>query len=356
MFLLFYNIHEENKMRLKTLAVGLGKQALEDHTPAVLASEHFILTAVYDINYELTLSIASRYSVQGLSSLEEAVAVHPDVAIVAVPHDQYVPILRMLSGAGIHIIKEKPFATNMKEAREIHDMVRDRVFLGVILQRRFNPIFQAFPQMRRQIGKIFSIEGRYTMNVLNLSEGWRASHAHAGGGALIDMGYHFIDLLVWYMGMPQTVTARISRGNRLGQEYDVEDTVNLLFDYNIPESYHEKTVGNFLISRVYPQKSEILSVYGTKGVVEVQRGQIRRFNIHGDEEEVLTRREGWPSAMIDQLDNFGRAIIDGERRSWHDYEEHLKHIAIIEAAYDSDRNASSRNPADFLYPEGGYDE
>lgn len=244
----------------------------------------------------------------------------------------------------------------MREAQEIHQMVHDRVFLGVILQRRFNPIFQAFPQMRRQIGKIFSIEGRYTMNVLNLSEGWRASFAHAGGGALIDMGYHFIDLLVWYMGMPQSVTARISRGNRLGQEYDVEDTVNLLFDYHIPESYHEKTVGNFLISRVYPIKSEVLTVYGTKGVVEVQRGQIRRLNLHGNEEEVLSRKEGWPSAMIDQLDHFGRAIIDGERRSWHDYEEHLKHIAIIEAAYESDRSASSCNPADFLHPKGEGDE
>ena len=185
------------------------------------------------------------------------------------------------------------------------------------------------------------------MNIAKLDEGWRSSKEFAGGGVLIDMGYHFIDLLVWYMGLPTSVTARLSRGNRPEQKYDVEDTINLLFDYSLgtPE---EKVIGNFIISRVYPVKDERLTVLGTKGIINIQRGKIQRFDSNGEEIEMLERKGGWPSAAIDQLDYFASIIQDQKHVGVYDYCEHFKHIAIIEAAYDSDRKSTSCDPRDYL--------
>lgn len=333
---------------LKTAVIGLGRQSLDDHIPAVIESELLDLVAVCDIDQSIVRATAEKFKVEGFDNVKDLVGGKCDVAIVAVPHNQYLPIVSALADAGIHIIKEKPFATNIDEACSIHKAVNGKVFLGVVSQRRFNPIYQTFPQMQRRIGKIYSIEGKYTLNIADLDEGWRASKAHAGGGALLDMGYHLIDLLVWYFGVPQTVTARITRGNRPDQEYDVEDTANMLFDLSFPQSYEEKTVGNILISRVYPKKQEILTVYGVKGIVELQRGQICRYDVHGQEVEKLVRHEGWPSAFIDQFNHFVKAIESGNRWSIETLKEYLPHVAIIQAAYDSDSRSTSCQPAEYL--------
>lgn len=334
---------------LRVAIIGLGKQALDDHIPAIIDSDSLEIVAVCDVDEEKTAKAAEKLMVPGFTSVEELVRkVRFNVAVLAVPHNQYLPIIITLANAGIHIIKEKPFAISINEAISIHKAIREKIFLGVTLQRRFNPIYQAFPQMQRQIGKIYSIEGKYTFNIADLSSGWRASKKEAGGGALMDMGYHLIDLLVWYFGIPKTVTARMSCGNRIGQQYDVEDTVNLLFDFYLPQSYSEKTVGNFIISRVYPNKQEIMTVFGTKGIVELKRGELTRYDCNGGEVEKLTRKDSWPSALADQLRSFVSAIEAGKVWDFGDLESHIPHVAIIQAAYDSDSNSTSCFPAEYL--------
>jgi predicted dehydrogenase len=272
-----------------------------------------------------------------------------DVAIVVLPHHYYLETISSLANRGVHVIKEKPFATSVAEALQLQTLIKEKgIYIGVTVQRRFNPIFQAFHQLKRRIGKIYSIEGRYTMNIASLENGWRSSKQLSGGGALADMGYHYIDLLVWYMGIPDTVTARLSRGNRLKQQYDVEDTAHLIFDYSLYGSYEEKTVGSFIISRVYPQKEEILTVYGTAGIIEVKRGLVRRLSTSGEEIEGLARQGNWPSAAIEQLDFFAKEIEQFSQQQHGLFHAHLPQVAIIEAAYESDRTMLSCRPDKFL--------
>ncbi|MFH1299407.1 MAG: Gfo/Idh/MocA family oxidoreductase [Patescibacteria group bacterium] len=334
---------------LRVAIIGLGKQALDDHIPAIVDSELLEMAAVCDIDEAKAAKTAERLVVPWFTNVGDLVQkIKFDVAVLAVPHNQYLPIIITLANAGIHIIKEKPFATTIDEAISIHKAISGKVFLGVTLQRRFNPIYQAFPQMQRQIGKIYSIEGKYTFNITDLGSGWRASKKEAGGGALIDMGYHLIDLLVWYFGMPKTVTARMSCGNRVGQQYDVEDTVNVLFDFYLPQSYSEKTIGNFIISRVYPNKQETMTVYGTKGIVELKRGELTRYDCNDGEVEKLIRKDSWPSALSDQLTAFVSAIESGKVWGFEDLESHIPHVAIIQAAYDSDSRSTSCSPEEYL--------
>lgn len=289
------------------------------------------------------------YKVPAFTSTKEMLEeVAPDIAIVAVPHSSYIPVIELLAQKKINIIKEKPFAINIKQALELEKIIKKyNIFMGVTLQRRFNPIFQSFLQLKNQIGKIYSIEGRYTMNIKDLSEGWRASNKYAGGGALIDMGYHYIDLLVWYMGVPNTITAKLSRGNRLNQAYDVEDTINLLFDYHTPTK-EEKIIGNFIISRTYPHKEESLKIYGTNGSIELKRGEIKQLNAEGEVVESLSRIGSWPSALISQLDYFSTQIELG-KSSEYSYRTHFKHVAIIEAAYRSDKINNSVSPQEIFH-------
>lgn len=339
------------KAPLRIIVIGLGKQSIEDHLPAIEESRMYELVGVVDTDLSRAEEIGSQYKVIFASSTEEILDLlpsPPDVTLIAVPHCDYLPIIRQLSKQTIHIIKEKPFATSIEEALEMKNIMDTTgISIQVTLQRRFNPIFVSFNQLIKRVGKIYSIEGRYTMNIPRLDEGWRSSRALSRGGALMDMGYHYVDLIVWYFGLPSHVTCRLSGHNRDNQNYDVEDTALLNFTYNENGGDDDRILGNLIISRVYPHKEESLTVYGSKGSVKLQRGRVCRLDISGNEIEVLERSGAWPSALIDQLETFAERIIDGKAYRYQSM-EYLKHIALIEAAYESSINHDTRDPAVYL--------
>ena len=211
------------------------------------------------------------------------------------------------------------------------------------LQRRFNPIFTSFLQLIKRIGTIHSIEARYVMNVDRLDQGWRASHIFAGGGALIDLGYHYIDLLVWYFGLPEWASCHLAFGGRPNQMYDVEDTAFLQFKYSNGDNDRTAILGNLIVSRIFPTKDEGLTAYGTDGHVTVKRGSVVRVYNNGANEERLDRVGTWPSALIDQLEHYADLIRSGTSRGVVSV-DYLKHIAFIESAYESARNHAPENP------------
>jgi predicted dehydrogenase len=339
---------------LNIIVIGLGNQATEDHLPAIRESDLFNLLAVADVDDQKTAAIAEAYSVPGYSNVESLIGEQGDkidVALIAVPHNEYLPIIEELASHDIDVIKEKPFATSISEAKALKAiMAKNHISIYVTLQRRFNPIFFTFKQLTKRIGRIYSIEGRYTLNIGHLDEGWRASKEKAGGGALMDMGYHFVDLVVWYFGLPDSITCRLSSGNRENQKYNVEDTALLNFAYNDVGEDDGRVLGSAIISRVYPQKEESLTAYGSKGSIRVEPGWLCRRGIDGNEIEVLERRGHWPSAAVNQLEEFANRIQQKRGGAYSKSEriEHFEHIAFIEASYDSNRFHDTRNPKEYL--------
>jgi predicted dehydrogenase len=327
--------------KLSTAVIGLGKQNLENHLPAVLESETLSLEAVCDVDHVALDKASAQYGVDGFTSVAELLRKKRlDLAIVGVPHAEYYPIVSALAEAGVNIFKEKPFAISLDEANRIDGLIdRTKVKLMINLQRRFNPVFQAFEQVRRRIGRVYAIEGKYTKNIASLDSGWRSSRDMSGGGALLDMGYHYIDLLVWYFGVPRHVSATMTNLGRKDQRYDVEDSVNLSFSYDAAgpdDPALAKTIGSLIVSRAGHESVESFSVLGTNGRILIQRGRISRFDAAGKEIESLSRDGQWFSAAIDQLDYFSGVIqgIIPERKDL-SYKEHFKHMAIIDAAYRS---------------------
>ncbi len=329
------------------VVIGLGHQSVDDHLPAIRESSLIKLVGVVDVDLARAEAVGTAEGVPFATDTESLLAEldsQPNAALIAVPHSGYLPIIEKVARRGIHIIKEKPFATSFDNAVAIRQLIADNdVTLQVTLQRRFNPIYRSFEQLIKRIGRIHSIEARYTMNVERLDEGWRASRLFAGGGALIDLGYHYIDLIVWYFGLPDSVMCKLSTGNRDGQVYDVEDTAMLQFSYNTRAGGTEAIHGSFLVSRVYPDKDELLVAYGSKGSVAVRRGRVVRRAVDGSEIECLERTGSWPSALVDQLEEFALRIIARDRCGYIE-DRYLQQAALVEAAYESARTGEAQNP------------
>ncbi len=156
------------------------------------------------------------------------------------------------------------------------------------------------------------------------------------------MGYHMVDLLMWYFSLPDRVFAEMSCSAKEGIIYDAEDTAQVIFKYE-----KENIWGSLLVSRVIPPKQEYINVYGTRGIIHLERGKIERYSPSGELQESLKREHSWPSAAQDQIEYFVK-VIKGEKENISNPEFHFNHLAFIEAAYKSAKLHQYINPKEFL--------
>lgn len=330
-------------MKLRAGVVGLGKQALEDHIPGLHASDGATLVAVCDDDPEVVREQQYQHRVQGYTDFREMFkAEELDLVVVCVPHHVGREVIETAAEQKVHILKEKPFATTMQEAHDLAEICeRAGVQLMVTLQRRFNPIYTSFTQLADQIGAPFVVDAQYTLHIDDPSDGWRGRSAQAGGGCIIDMGYHLIDMILWYFGLPDRVLADVSASARPDREYDAEDTALIHF------AYDSGLYGSLLLSRFIGPKAEQIRLVGSKGMVHLERGRIRRLSNGGEVIESLSREQAWPSAAACQIDYF-RRVIDGQRPNVSGPKENLAHMSFIAACYESARSHAHINPKELL--------
>lgn len=327
------------RRRMRAGVVGLGGQALEDHIPGLLASDRAELAAVCDENPEIVREQQYKFRVPGYTDFREMLASEAlDLVIVTVPHNIGRAVIEAAAEHGIHVLKEKPFATTMDEAQELVKRCAEaEIQLMVTLQRRFNPIYTSFIQLADQIGTPFVVDAQYTLHIADPSEGWRGSTDTAGGGCIIDMGYHLVDMILWYFGLPDRVLADLSVSARPDRRYDAEDTALIHFGYD------SGLYGSLLLSRFIGPKNEQIRLVGSKGMVHLERGRLRRLTNGGEPVESLSREQAWPSAATSQIDYFCR-VIKGTRPNISGPTENLAHMSFIAACYESARTHAYIDP------------
>ena len=110
--------------------------------------------------------------------------------------------------AGKHVYCEKPLALNLQEAKEIYGVARNStVKHQITFQYRFIPAILRAKQLIDEgaIGKMFSIRGVYLHSSCVIQPprraySWKAEHEKVGGGVLVDLGSHLIDLTRYLAG------------------------------------------------------------------------------------------------------------------------------------------------------------
>jgi predicted dehydrogenase len=149
-----------------------------------------------------------------------------DVVYVATPHAQHFEVARAALEAGKHVLCEKPFTINAREARELVHLAGERgLFLMEAVWTRF------LPAMRRTLELIGSGEiGRVCW--LQADLGFPAAYdprdrlwdPAAGGGALLDLAVYPLTWAIAALGFPEKLTAR----GHLNQDgVDVQNTIAL---------------------------------------------------------------------------------------------------------------------------------
>jgi len=193
---------------------------------------------------------------------------------VALPNYLHAPVTKAALKAGLHVLCEKPMAMNAVQARAMLDAARKvRRKLMINLSYRFTPHAHGLKKLvdGGAIGDIYF--GRtvwHRRRGLPGFGGWFGQKRLAGGGPIIDLGVHRLDLAMWLMGNPHPVTVSASTYNVIGarlaaeqnKTFDVEDLGCALirFDNGATIVLEASWAG-------FSEKSEdmVTQLYGTKG-------------------------------------------------------------------------------------------
>lgn len=222
-----------DEIRLGVIGLGMGR----NHVAGFQSHPRARVVAVADMNERLLNEIADRYGVEKrYTSAEDMLAKeHLDAVSIATPNKFHAPLTLAAIAAGCHVLCEKPMAMNAAEAREMLDAAQQAgKRLMINFSYRFNEMSMALKQQvdAGLLGEIYF--GRtvwHRRRGLPGFGGWFGQKALSGGGPLIDLGVHRLDLALWLMGYPKPVWVMGSTYQHLGsalaqkqgKTFDVED-------------------------------------------------------------------------------------------------------------------------------------
>lgn len=220
--------------------IGVGNIAQNAHIPAYLKQKDVELVACYDIKAERAKEVAAKYGMTAEDSLEALVARDDlDAVSVCTWNNGHAHATIAALKAGKHVLCEKPMAMNPAECEA---MIAAQKESGKLLMMGFVYRFSASAKAI----KAMTDEGRFG-NIYHARAGilrrrgtplgWFTDLSKSGGGPVIDIGVHVIDLTWYLMGKPKPVSVCAQVHNRIGDyktkgvsRWEALDKDNLVFE------------------------------------------------------------------------------------------------------------------------------
>ena len=350
-----------NKMRkLRYGIIGLGGIGFDKHLPeyAKLKDEVEIIAAA-DISESNLQKAIKQYNIPyGFTDYRELLAMKDiDFVSVCLPNFMHAPVTIEALQAGKHVHCEKPMARNGKEAQNMLDAkITSGKKLMIGLNNRFTPYSRYIKQYidEGSLGEIYFAKcGWLRRNVIPAS-GWFLDKNLAGGGALIDLGVHYIDLVMYFMNFPKlrsimgkTYSKFINSDKRiLYSSPGVKPEANTKFDVDdmavgFIELQNDAGV-QFEISWASNTEREMsfYELYGTRGGVKFVKypgepGILRIYTVingeHVDIEPKIT------PVIFDQSEfkDFIGCIMEDREPKYAPVEQCVEMMKIIDAIYAS---------------------
>ena len=231
----------------------------------------------FTLPYELNLThIVTREpmdipisGVKNVTDIEEVLGDEEvDFIDICTPNDSHFDIVKKAAKYGKAIYCEKPLSSSYNDAMEMAKLVKDNnIINSVALVYRFMPALSLLKREleKETIGKVIDFKVRtYHDSYLNekKKDTWRTGKS-SGGGALLDLGVHLIDMIQFTMGDIEKVEpkTRIYFVDRT----EVDEIANC--DFTLKGGVR----GSLEVSRIFTEREQTddYVVYGTKGSIKI---------------------------------------------------------------------------------------
>ena len=296
--------------------------------------------------------IANRFNIPyATDSVNDLLEQNIDAVYIASPVYLHHEHALAASSRTIHILVEKPLALNSDEGTEIVESCNSSgTFLQVGYMMRFHPLHRCAREILAagDIGKPVLCRAQLSCWYPPIGDAWRQQRNLGGGGSLIDLGTHCVDLLEWMLGS-QVVEVFASTGS-LMHNYEVEDSATMLLKFR--NGAHGLVDAFFCIPD--SSASNVLEIYGTQGSIrgegtigQLPGGQMTichtltegGYDALQDKLPDKTRRRELVAAPVDmylaELEYFSQCVLEGISPATNTGQDGVHLLHIIEAAYKS---------------------
>jgi predicted dehydrogenase len=219
--------------------VGIGDITTKRVLPAIADEPRSKVRAIVTRNPEKNREVCEKFGAERVcTTLEEALADPQVTAVyVATPVALHYPQTMAALAAGKHVLCEKPTALHVEQVETMIATAKaaDRHF-GVAFYRRLYPALGRARELMRQgaIGQPTLVwvtcHGWFNDEVVS-HRAWLFDPAQSGGGPLMDVGSHRIDVLNYLFGEPRLAGVAMSRQTQRTPNFKVEDNATLTIEY-----------------------------------------------------------------------------------------------------------------------------
>ncbi|MDQ0863314.1 Gfo/Idh/MocA family protein [Arthrobacter globiformis] len=179
-----------------------------------LAENGFTVQAVGSRNAESSKAFSEKFAIPTAHASYEALVADPDVDVVyiASPHTYHHAHALLALNAGKHVLVEKPFTINAREAQEIFTLAEAKGLVALeAMWSRFLPHMIRLREIIAEgsLGQIRKVTASHNQN-LPKDPAHRLNDPALGGGALLDLGVYPVSFVFDVLGTPDTIRASAS--------------------------------------------------------------------------------------------------------------------------------------------------
>ncbi len=320
--------------------VGFGGVAERGHLPGYRRDPRFAIHAVCDPDPQARE--------RARRALGEDVALYADVDAlladerldfvdVASPPGDHLPALERAFAAGLHVLVEKPLALDPEQARRAH-AAADAAERALVVVHNWHhaPAFRTAREAIAEgaIGAPRAVEFVTERTQPAGGAVWRLDARTAGGGILVDHGWHQLYLAGRLLGDPDPVRVSANVETRRWTGANVEDTVDARVEYAGGAS------ARLRLTWAAVERRTRVRVEGDAGALRIEDTRVALISPGGNRELPVdadapddSYHATWFPAV---LDAFARAMAD-PRHAHPNRREALWCQTVIDAAYESGR-------------------
>ncbi|MCZ8515188.1 Gfo/Idh/MocA family oxidoreductase [Paenibacillus filicis] len=273
--------------KVKIGVIGAGSIS-SMHLDAYASHPEVELVAICDMNRTRAEEQAAKYGIPNVYSQASELLANSEVDAVSICtwNNTHAEFSIAALEAGKHVLCEKPLCQTVEQALEVEAAVKrsGRVFqVGFV--RRYGETTRILRKFidAGDLGDIYYAKASYLRRLGNPG-GWFADKERSGGGPLIDIGVHVIDLCWYLMGRPKVRSVLGSTYYKLGNrsnvkhlsfyqaadydasKNDVEDMANALIRFENGATLMVDV--SFTLHAI--KNDTTISIYGTKGGAQVE--------------------------------------------------------------------------------------
>ncbi|PKN84671.1 MAG: oxidoreductase [Chloroflexi bacterium HGW-Chloroflexi-8] len=316
--------------QVKLAVIGVGTMG-SSHARDIASIPKTQLVAVCDLISDRAEEISQKFGCAFYTNYQDMLDnIELDGVIIATPHEAHTPISIDCLQRGIHVLTEKPLAVHVLDGEKMRDAYQialsknpDLKF-GIMFQQRTFGYWKSVKELLEKgiLGKIMRVTWIITdwfrTQTYYDNGGWRASWRGEGGGVLLNQCPHNLDLLQWFVGMPEKIYGFAKLGKY--HNIEVEDEVTAYFEYA------NGAIGHFITSTAESPGTNRLEITAEMGKLVVEKEKITFWHnksssideiqfspnpynlVENEEKNISFTHHGTPGHRL-MIENFANAIL-----------------------------------------------